>query len=395
MLEVVPKSFWAIEAPKLRQVNTSGKNYFCQAFRRSGGWLPVCGDSTHMQEIQSPGTGAGSARRANITDVAREAGVSPTTVSHALNGRGQVDARTRERVAQAALKLGYRPNRHAQRLRTGEAHMIVLLSSMPFAVAGGPSRLGFLMEIAAVAAAAALTRSLALVLAPPVESGPMPLELLDVDGALVVEPSARDPNVEYLKRRGLPVVAIGKPSGARDTVPYVDIHSARTTQLLLDHLHAQGARKVAMVLGSAQRNSYVEAEATYRASVAAWGQPCLLSAADETRGEEGGYEAARALMAAHPDIDAFCIPVDAFAVGAVRALAHLGRRVPEDVMIATRYDGVRARMCDPPLTAVNLHLDEIARQAIDLLFDHLRGDTARRKVSGPEAQLVPRRSSVR
>jgi transcriptional regulator, LacI family len=106
------------------------------------------------------------ARRVTIKDVAREAGVSPTTVSHALNHRGQVDSRTRERVEQAARTLGYRPNRNAQRLRTGEAHMIVLLSSMPFAVSGGPSRLGFMMEIAAVAAAAALDRGLALVLAP-------------------------------------------------------------------------------------------------------------------------------------------------------------------------------------------------------------------------------------
>src|SRR5690348_9509447 len=101
--------------------------------------------------------------RSTIHDVARAAGVSPTTVSHALNGRGQVDARTRERVIQAARELRYRPNRHAQHLRTGGGHTIVLVSSMPFAIAAGASRLGFLMEIAAVAAAAALSRGLALV----------------------------------------------------------------------------------------------------------------------------------------------------------------------------------------------------------------------------------------
>ncbi|VTU38100.1 LacI family DNA-binding transcriptional regulator [Variovorax sp. PBL-E5] len=334
-------------------------------------------------------------RRVTIKDVAREAGVSPTTVSHALNARGQVDARTRARVEKAALKLGYRPNRHAQRLRTGEAHMIVLLSSMPFAVAGGPSRLGFLMEIAAVAASAALDRSLALVLAPPMESGQVPLELLDVDGALVIEPSAGDPNMEYLKRRGLPVVAIGKPGGARSAVPYVDIHSAQTTRLLLDHLYAQGARKVAMILGSAQRNSYLEAQAAYREVVTARRQPFLLSLADEVRGEDGGREAARALLAAHPDIDALCVPVDAFAAGAVKAIAESGRRIPQDVMVATRYDGVRARTCNPPLTAVDLHLEQVAHEAIDLLFDHLRGDLSRRAVAGPAADLVARESSAR
>ncbi|MEJ8858218.1 LacI family DNA-binding transcriptional regulator [Variovorax robiniae] len=338
---------------------------------------------------------SGGPRRVTIKDVALEAGVSPTTVSHALNARGQVDAHTRERVEKAAKKLGYRPNRHAQRLRTGEAHMIVLLSSMPFAVAGGPSRLGFMMEIAAVAAAAALDRSLALVLAPPMENGKVPLELLEVDGALVIEPSAGDANLDYLKRRGLPVVAIGKPYGTRELVPHVDIHSRETTRLLLDHFHDQGARKVAMILGSAQRNSYVQARAAYEEFAAEHGQLPLFATADESAGESGGEEAAAAFLAAHLDIDAFCVPVDAFAVGAVRAIRATGRRIPDDVMVATRYDGVRARTCEPPLTAVDLHLDEVAHQAIDLLFDHLRGDTSRRSASGPMAQLVPRQSSVR
>ncbi|MBN8757473.1 MULTISPECIES: LacI family DNA-binding transcriptional regulator [Variovorax] len=337
--------------------------------------------------------------RVTIKDVAREAGVSPTTVSHALNARGQVDAETRARVEKAALTLGYRPNRNAQRLRTGEAHMIVLLSSMPFAVAGGPSRLGFLMEVAAVAAAAALDRRLALVLAPPMETGRVPMDLLDVDGALVIEPSAGDPNMAYLLRRGLPVVAIGKPAeeaaDAPALPPYVDIHSGHTTRLLLEHLQAQGARKIAMILGSARRNSYVEGQAAYLAFAAAHGQAPLMSLVDEVKGESGGREAALTLLAEHPDIDAFCVPVDAFATGAVAAVLESGRRIPEDVMIATRYDGVRARTCVPPLTAVDLHLDEVAQQAIALLFDHLRGDTSRRRVDGPAAQLVPRLSSAR
>lgn len=334
-------------------------------------------------------------QRVTIKDVAREAGVSPTTVSHALNARGQVDAQTRARVQQAALRLGYRPNRHAQRLRTGEAHMIVLLSSMPFAVAGGPSRLGFMMEVAAVAAAAALDRGLALVLAPPMESGTVPLELLEVDGALVIEPSADDANLAYLQRRGLPVVTIGRPGSQPEAVPYVDIHSTHTTQLLLDHLHAQGARRIAMILGTEQRNSYVEARACYEGFVQQRGLPQLLATADEVQGEAGGGQAAAALLAAHPDIDALCVPIDAFAVGAARALHALGRRIPQDVMVATRYDGIRARSCEPPLTAVNLHLDEVAHQAIALLFDHLRGETAQVAVPGPLAELVVRESSNR
>ena len=157
--------------------------------------------------------------RTTIRDVAKAAGVSPTTVSHALNGRGQVDVRTRERVIEVARALEYRPNRHAQRLRTGGGHTIVLVSSMPFAIAAGASRLGFLMEIAAVAAAAALSRGLALVLAPPVDGDRVPLDVLEIDGALVVEPAAHDPQVDQLRRRGVPIVSIGRQPQGRPALP--------------------------------------------------------------------------------------------------------------------------------------------------------------------------------
>lgn len=336
------------------------------------------------------------APKATIADVARAAGVSRTTVSHALNGRGQVDARTRLRVEEAALALHYRPNPHAQRLRTQQAHMIVLLSSMPFAVAAGPSRLGFMMEIAAAAAVSALTQGLALVLVPPMESGSLPLDALNVDGAVVVEPAENDATIEQLHRRGLAVVSIGRQPLVSDPVPYVDLRSAETARLLLDHLRAQGARRIALVIGSERRNSYIETEQAFHTFAAATQQGALVAKADESAGEDGGYAATKTLLERHPTIDGLCVPVDAFAVGALRALKEAGRRVPQDVVVATRYDGMRARTSEPALTAVNLHLDRIAEDAVRLLLDHLRGDNACRVVEAAvEPELVMRASSAR
>lgn len=332
--------------------------------------------------------------RVTISDVARHAGVSVTTVSHALNGRGQVDPATRRKVEETARALGYRPNRHAQRLRTGGSSMIALMSSMPFAVAGGPSRLGFLMEVASVAASSALERGMAMVLVPPLESGQSPLDILDVDGALIIEPSADDRQLADLTARGLPVVSIGRPGGdAHGAVPYVDLLSGPTVQMLLAHLQARGARQIALVLGAAQRTSYTQAELAYRQMVDASGMDHIALRLDEARGEAGGRDAARLLLAAHPQIDAFLVLVDVFAVGVAQHLQQAGLRVPEDVMIATRYDGIRARTCEPPLTAVNLHLDQVARLAIDLLFERLRGNAGRQAVQSPMPELVARAST--
>jgi DNA-binding LacI/PurR family transcriptional regulator len=335
--------------------------------------------------------------RTKIVDVAREAGVSITTVSHALNGRGFVDPLTREAVKRVALRLGYRPNRHAQQLRGGSTHVIALISSMPFAVAGGPSRLGFMMEIAAVAASVALARGLALILVPPADSDARAIETIetiDVDGALVLEPAASDVQVTHLRRRGVPMVTIGSQSGASD-LSYVDLRPAQTTVALLEHLRSQGARRIALLTGEQHRSAYTEAALAYAAFATAHRMEPIVCRADENQGEEGGRLAALQLMERHPDIDAICAPVDAFAVGAVHALQALGRDVPGDLMVATRYDGLRARDCAPQLTSLNLHLDVIAAQAIELLFDHLRGQTQRRVVQGPNAELVVRQSTQR
>ncbi|WP_246868746.1 LacI family DNA-binding transcriptional regulator [Saccharopolyspora sp. ASAGF58] len=166
---------------------------------------------SEREEMVMPG-----AVRPTIADVARAAGVSRTTESHALNGIGKVDPRTRERVAKVAAELGYHPSLRAQRLRHGQSRTIGLVSSMPVAVAGGPSRLGFFMEVAASAAETSLLHGFALVLVPPVESDP-PLDSLDIDGAIVVEPDENDPTTKRLQARGVPIgVLLHAPAPARD-----------------------------------------------------------------------------------------------------------------------------------------------------------------------------------
>lgn len=333
-------------------------------------------------------------RRPTIIDVAREARVSPTTVSHALNDKGFVDPLTRARVKEVARALGYRPNVRAQRLRTGEAQTIALISSMPFNVSGGQSRLGFLMEIAAVAASAALTKGLALILVPPHDKNLLPLERLDIDGAIVIEPTADDAQVMHLQNRGIPIVSLGRQAAAVP-VPFVDLHSGATARLLLQHLQEQGARKIALLMGSSTRNSYIESEAAYLEFCRQEGMAPVITKAEEAGGEAAGEQAAERLLTLHPELDAVCATVDAFAVGTVQAAKRLGRSIPGSLKIVTRYDGLRAKNCDPPLTAVDLHLEDVASLGVQLLFDLLGGNPACRQFTPPLPLLVPRESSRR
>lgn len=336
---------------------------------------------------------SGPQQRITIHDVARAAGVSLTTVSHSLNDRGVVDPLTRERVKRVAQELGYRASVRARRLQSGRANCIALVSSMPFAVAGGTSRLGFMMEVAAIAAEAAMARGLGVVLVPPLDGANGLLDSLDIDGAVVIEPVAGDTHLAALRQRGVDVVSIGREPGTDQPLPFVDLQSAYTAHLLLDHLYAQGRREIGLLIGASRRQSYVETEKAYREFTSARGLPCHIATAQEHEGEAGGAAACAALLGAHPGIDALCVPVDAFAVGAVAHARAIGRRVPEDLMVATRYDGIRARTAQPPLTAVNLHLERVASLAVELLFEHVSGNRERGSVAGPLPELIVRASS--
>lgn len=333
-------------------------------------------------------------RRATIKDVAKAAGVVPSTVSQALNGKRHVDESTKRRVLEAAKTLGYRPNPRAQQLRTGGVRSIALVSAMPFGVAAGPSRLGFLMEIAAVAAEAALTRGLGLMLVPPVPSGSKaPLHGLDMDGVLVLEPAARDPALDSLTAAGIPVVCIGQ-SLTHPNVPCVNLRSEETADLLLHHLWATGARNPGLIIGIRERTSYAVTEERYRVFCGERGIEPIIRRVDEEGGEMAGQVATASLLEVHPEVDGLCALVDAFAVGAVRAALSRGRSLPDDLRIVTRYDGLRARTISPPLTAVNLHLEEVGALAVELLFAVMSGDEAGTLYpSLPE--LVVRESSFR
>ncbi len=168
----------------------------------------------------------------------------------------------------------------------------------------------------------------------------------------------------------------------------------RSRTLLLAHLHEQSARRIALIVGAQARYTHLETERAYRDFARAQRMDAIVRPVDEAGGEAAGYATALELLSAHPELDALFVSVDVFAAGASKAVAELGRAVPRDIKLATRYDGVHARECNPPLTAVNLHLDDVAQLGVELLFEHIAGRTERKSVAGPLATLVPRGSSV-
>lgn len=260
---------------------------------------------------------------------------------------------------------------------------------MPFAVAAGPSRLGFLMEIAASAAMSALRRDLALCLIPPHPSAPS-YGAASFDGVVLVEPMRDDPLVRLFEQRKTPIVSIGTVPGRPD-IPTVDLRSRETADLLLNHLAEQGSREIAALIGTSRRTSQVESTEAYAAFAARHGVRSRLLLLNEDDAEYTAYCQVLDLLRTDQAIDGIFASIDAFATGAIRAAHAAGRAIPDSLRLVTRYDGLRAKLSQPPLTAVDLHLPAVTEKAVGLLLDQIDGNKRSERADLPE--LVVRASS--
>ncbi|MBV1927516.1 MAG: LacI family DNA-binding transcriptional regulator [Rhodobacteraceae bacterium] len=332
-------------------------------------------------------------KRVTVIDVALAAGVSPGTVSNAISGKRKVDQATQKRVQEAVAKLGYRPNLAARRMRTGRANTIAIYSSMPVAVAAGVSRLGFLMEIAASAAVAALEANMSLVLVPPIEDPITTLKNISMDGIIVVEPEADDPVIALMQDIGVPTVSVGKPVGSSSV--YVDLDYREMSELLFDHLLETGAVNFPLIVGASSRQSNVVFEKVYLERAGQIGMPARVISLPEHDAENSAEDATLALLDKQEYFDAVLVPIDAMATGVMRALKARNVQIPDDVRVATRYNGVRARTEVPAITAIDLKLEDVAQTATEMLINIIDGSTRRSVTAATSLSIVRRPSSVK
>jgi DNA-binding LacI/PurR family transcriptional regulator len=267
---------------------------------------------------------------------------------------------------------------------------VALVTALPATIVGEASQLGFLLDLALPVAQACLEHGYSLLLVPPITSSSS-LDMLDIDGAIVIDPVASDPYCAALRRRGIPVVTVGQSTDT-EVDGYVDRSDAGAA-VMCTHLVEAGSQHIAILL-TEEGFSITTAVSDYLAIRSNDSRTTKFTTirAAVAGGESAGYSATRAALIADPSIDAIYAPLDAFATGALRAAADLGLAVPRQLKVATNYDGRRAATASPPLTALNLGLPDIARSAVELLFGILGGQN-KGPLHAPIATVIPREST--
>ena len=188
-------------------------------------------------------------RRVGIRDVAAAAGLSITTVSWALNGKGDVAADTRERVQRIARELGYQPNEAARALRTGRTRILGIAVAHRESGPWEQTYLPYYRSVVAGAAIEAVEHGHAIAAIPVSPDRGLEVQV-PCDGLIVVDPVREDPILAGCRSQGIPVVTDGRPldEGFED-VPVVanDITGGMGT--VLDHLRTAGAARPALLTG--------------------------------------------------------------------------------------------------------------------------------------------------
>ena len=323
--------------------------------------------------LSNDGAG-GIRRRVGIKDVAKAAGVSITTVSHALSGKGRLTDETRERVRRVADDLGYTPHPVAQSLASGRTGMIAVVVSLPGNAPIAFTQIDYYVALINAATRTAVGRGFALVVAPST-SGPATWGRLPLDGVIVIDPADGDPTLPVIRGRGVPIVFVGRdPNGGPDDL-VVENDRAKATRSVLDHLADTGARKVAL-MGLRTFESFTEdALAAHAAWAAEHGAEAFVHTvdADSTATPAEFRAGALSLLTSDDRPDAvFCL-YERQAVELLAAAREAGVDVPGQMLVATIAEMGLAASSHPGLTTLELNQDELGAAAASLLIDGLEG----------------------
>jgi LacI family transcriptional regulator len=312
-----------------------------------------------------------------MRDAAVHAGVSVATVSRVLNASPTVRAEARERVTAAIAELGYRPNRLARNLRRQTAEMIgVVVSDIE-----NPH----FTEMVRAVEDAAFGKGYRLLLCNSDESTDKQrayLEMLAGERVSGVILSATDPagaEIGELLDLGIPLVAFDRHvDDPRADAVVTDGEGA--TRVAVEHLHGLGHERIALIAGPETVETSRARRAGYEAAMRAHGLEPVI--ADGRYRIEGAHAAAGRLIAEHGDFTGLVIGNNLMAIGALKALAEAGRRVPDDVAIVAIDDPFWAELVQPPLTVLAQPVREMAQAAVSLLLERVTGrrDVARQVV---------------
>jgi DNA-binding LacI/PurR family transcriptional regulator len=298
-------------------------------------------------------------RAVTLQDIADRLGVSRSTASFAITGRGRVSEDMRRRVREVAAELGYRPNNVARNLRGARTGMIAL--RLP----PDSTSMSYYME-ATFGVVEEADRAGMIVFMLPSEQRPEGIDQLPADAIIVLDPALDDSVVRDLLSGRVPVIT-GEPvpEGLPAARGEVTSDHAPAVRELMDHLRDRGMLHPAMVLPDLQSHWAF----TVRDAFVDWCSDHGIEPRVVTLPHPAAPEVIHAAVSDlvheqdHP-VDAILSVSDGTVLSVVTSAQQLGRRVGEDLLVAAFVDSEVLALAQPSITAIDLHPREFGRRCV-------------------------------
>lgn len=306
-----------------------------------------------------------------MSDVARRAGVSVSTVSHVVNKTRAIHPDTRDRVLAAIADTGFVVNSLARSLATSTTATIGLAVS-------ALSNFYFADMVAGIDAAVRAAGS-TLLLADTHED---PTEELDVvrslhrrrvDGILLAPVTGKTgAALQYLRDLKLPAVLVDRC--AADDFDQIGVENIESTAKLTRHLIRHGHTRIGMISGVPGLQTTLERVTGYRKALRSnnirFDRALVVPGGSNA---EFAEQAVDQLLALASPPTALVVGNNHMTIGTLRALQKRGRRVPADIALVTFDDFDWADVFSPHLTAIAQPIIEIAQRAVAMLLERVAG----------------------
>lgn len=330
-------------------------------------------------------------RRPTISDVASLAGVSKATVSRVINNVAFVEAETKQRVLQAVVDLGYRPNNAARSLTTKRTRTIGMIISDASNLFFGDMLRG-VEDILQPQNYGLLVCNTDEVL----ERESHYFDLLlrhQVEGIIAAATSRLWDVLDKAELQHTPVIYVDRVFEGLER-PYVGVNNLGGAYLGVSHLIACGYQEIGVVAGFQRLSTMRERLAGFHQAVhehnlsvrEEWIVTCPLSI-------EAGRQATRGLLSRPERPRALFINNNLLSLGALLAIKDLGLRCPADIALVGFDDHPWAAVANPPLTVVRQPARELGRAAAQALCMLVNGEALPEQRVILDCELVVRESS--
>lgn len=274
----------------------------------------------------------------NLKELASSLGLSQTTVSRALNGYPEVNEATRRRVAEAAARLGYRPNASARRLATGRSGAVGIVYSTSDGY--GPHTSEFLGGLGARLAQDEIDMLISTVenVDDEIATYRRAIASKKIDAIVLHSPRPSDPRAELLSQLGVPFILHGRTE-ADTPFAWLDIDNIGATARATEHLIQLGHRDIALINGPRGLTFAIDREAGFRQAMAGAGLPVNPGmVANGGFTDETGFRLAQAMLERSPRPTAFLAGSMMTALGVFRAIRAAGLVLGRDVSMIAHDD---------------------------------------------------------